>query len=58
MAKFKIEKVALDALHDGIRAKLKDVDTEGRYRDEDLQRGGYASGYMQALIDVYRIVEV
>lgn len=53
-----IDKKGLDGLHDGIKKKMLELHSEdGSYKDSDLENGTYASGYMQALIDVYKLIK-
>jgi len=52
-----IDKNGLYGLHDEIKRKLCEIDSGGEYRDDELQNGTYASGYMQALIDVFKLIK-
>lgn len=52
-----IDKNGLYGLHDEIKRKLSSIDSNGDYLDSELEQGTYASGYMQALIDVYKLIK-
>ena len=55
---FTIKKEELNALHDILKKKMATLsDEDGSYADSDLENGTYASGYMQCLIDVYKLLK-
>lgn len=58
MTPFTINKEELDALHETLKGKMMKINpADGEYLDSELEAGSYASGYMQALIDVYKLLK-